>query len=165
MSKKKPGGTAAIVALETAQLPYTVHSFTVTSTHYGDEAASALGVNPDRVFKTLVIDLTAGKGPRRELAVCCLPVSHTLSLKKAAQAFDVPKATMADPKLAERSSGYVVGGISPIGHKTPLPTMIDESAQLFDTIYVSGGKRGLDIELPAESLVTITGAQLVDLRA
>ncbi|MEJ5997376.1 Cys-tRNA(Pro) deacylase [Corynebacterium sp. H130] len=163
MAKKKQAGTAALVALDKAGLDYTLHTFEVTGTHYGEEAADALGVSPDRVFKTLVIDLTAGKGPRRELAVCCLPVSHSLSLKKAAHAFDVPKATMADPKLAERSSGYVVGGISPIGQKNPLPTIIDSSASEFATIFVSGGKRGIDVELTVATLQEVTGAGLADL--
>lgn len=165
MAKKKQAGTAAIVALDKAGLKYSLHSFEVTGTHYGEEAAAALGADEDRVFKTLVVDLTAGKGSRRELAVCCLPVSHELSLKKAAKAHGVAKVTMADPKLAERSSGYVVGGISPIGQKHPLPTVIDASATNFDTIFVSGGRRGLDIELSAETLQQVTNAQLADVIA
>lgn len=165
MAKKKQAGTAALVALDKAQLDYILHSFEVSGTHYGEEAAVALGVDQARVFKTLIVDLTAGKGPKRELAVCCLPVSHELSLKKAAKAHGVSKVTMADPKLAERSSGYVVGGISPIGQKHPLPTVIDASATTFDTIFVSGGRRGLDIELSAATLQQVTGAQLADLLA
>ncbi|QGU02672.1 Cys-tRNA(Pro)/Cys-tRNA(Cys) deacylase YbaK [Corynebacterium kalinowskii] len=165
MARKKQAGTAALVALEKTGLSYTLHTFEVTGTHYGEEAAGALQAAKERVFKTLVVDLTAGKGPRRELAVCCLPVSHELSLKKAAKAHGVSKVTMADPKLAERSSGYVVGGISPIGQKNPLPTVIDHSATNWDTIFVSGGRRGLDIELSAQALQQATNAQLADLVA
>lgn len=79
VAKKKQAGTAALVALDKAQFDYTLHSFEVSGAHYGEEAAAALGANQARVFKTLVVDLTAGKGPKRELAVCCLPVSHELS--------------------------------------------------------------------------------------
>lgn len=169
MGKKQSAGTAAVVAMQQADLPHTVHSFEVHTSNYGAEAAEhlveSLRISPEQVFKTLVVDLTGGKGPKRELAVCCIPVTHSLSLKKAAKAHGVAKAVMADPKLAERSSGYVVGGISPIGQKHPLPTVIDETATLFDTIFVSGGRRGLDIELSVAALQTVTQGQLADLVA
>lgn len=169
MAKKKPTGTAALAALIDAHLPHTAHSYDNHSDSYGAEAAAELsvrlGVDPAQVFKTLLVDLTAGKGPKRQLAVCCLPVTDKLSLKKAAAAHGAAKATMAEPKDAERSSGYVVGGISPIGQKHPLPTVIDESAQLWDMIFVSGGKRGLDIELSPADLAAVTGARFADLLA
>lgn len=165
MAKKKQAGTPALHALDSVGLTYTLHEFAVTSTHFGEDAASALQVDPSRAFKTLLVDLTAGKGPKRQLAVCCIPVSHSLSLKKAAKAHGSSKATMAEAKDAERSSGYVVGGISPIGQKTPLPTLIDHTAKNYDTIFVSGGKRGLDIELSAEALLNVTTAQFADLIA
>ncbi|MDU0478883.1 Cys-tRNA(Pro) deacylase [Staphylococcus chromogenes] len=169
MAKKKTTGTAALTALVDAGLNHTVHSFDTHTQSYGAEAADhlhqRLGIAADQVFKTLLVDLTAGKGPKRELAVCCLPVTQQLSLKKAAAAHDASKATMADPKDAERSSGYVVGGISPIGQKHRLSTVIDESAQLWDVIFVSGGKRGLDIELTPADLAQVTGARFADLLA
>ncbi|MEJ5928408.1 aminoacyl-tRNA deacylase [Corynebacterium sp. H128] len=169
MARKKSASTAAIAKLSDAGLPYTVHSFETHSQHFGAEAAEylqqELHITPDRVFKTLLVDLTAGKGTRRALGVCCLPVTASLSLKKAAKAHGVSKVTMADPKLAERSSGYVVGGISPIAQKTALPTVVDASAELHETVFVSGGKRGLDVELTAATLIDATNAQLADLLA
>ncbi|AKK02547.1 Cys-tRNA(Pro) deacylase [Corynebacterium epidermidicanis] len=169
MAKKNSTGTAALQALVDAALPHTVHQFDTQSHHYGAEAAAELstrlGIAAEQVFKTLLVDLSAGKGPKRQLAVCCIPVTEQLGLKKAATAHGASKATMADPKDAERSSGYVVGGISPIGQKHPLPTVIDETAQLFDVIFVSGGKRGLDIELSPDTLREVTGASFADLVA
>lgn len=169
MGKRSGGATAAIAALIDAHLPHIIHTFAAGSDNYGSDAAAhlheRLGIEKERVFKTLIVDLTAGKGPRRRLAVCCIPVTAQLSLKKAARAHGVAKVTMADPQDAQRSSGYVVGGISPIGQKTPLPTAVDSSASDHTTVFVSGGKRGLDIELTAADLQAITGAQLVDLRA
>ena len=116
-------------------------------------------------YLKLVIDLSAGKGPKRRLAVCCLPVTYQLSLKKAAAAHGVAKAIMADPHDAEKSSGYIPGGISPIGQKHQLPTVVDESAQLWDSIFVSGGRRGLDIEITPQDLANVTGANFADLLA
>ncbi|QMV85926.1 aminoacyl-tRNA deacylase [Corynebacterium hindlerae] len=169
MAKRKSASTAAIAQLIDANLPHRVHTFETHSHNYGAEAAELLhkelGVAEGRVFKTLVVDLSAGKGPRRELAVCCLPVTGSLSLKKAAKAHGVAKASMADPKLAERSSGYVVGGISPIGQKHPLPTVIDASAANHETVFVSGGRRGLDLEVTADVLLQATGGSLADLVA
>lgn len=158
--------TPALQVLNEAHIDYSVHTFEGGSDHFGDHAAAALtDVDPDRIFKTLVINCTAGKGPRRKLAVCCLPVSYQLSLKKAAAGFQISKATMADPHDAQKSSGYIPGGISPLGQKTVLPTIIDESAQLWDTIFVSGGKRGLDIEIAPDDLCAVLAAQYVDVLA
>ena len=117
------------------------------------------------MLKTLVIDLTAGKGPKRKLAVCVIPTTHHLSLKKAAAAHGVSKAAMADPHDASKSSGYIPGGISPLGQKNALPTVIEETAVLFDTVFISGGRRGLDIELNAEDLAELCSASFADLLA
>jgi Cys-tRNA(Pro)/Cys-tRNA(Cys) deacylase len=129
-----------------------VHDAAVTS--FGLEAAAALNVEPERVFKTLLADLDGA------LVVAVVPVTGTLDLKALATALGGKKAVMANPALAERKTGYVVGGISPIGQKTTLPTVVDETAELFDTIFVSGGRRGFDLELSPEGLVRATGAQI-----
>ncbi len=120
---------------------------------YGLEAAQALGVPPDRVFKTLLVDTGAG------LAVGIVPVDRQLDLKAVAAALGAKKVSMADPAAAERSTGYVVGGISPIGQKRPLPTIVDTSALEHETVFVSGGRRGLDLELAPADLVRITSAR------
>ncbi len=117
---------------------------------YGLEAAEALGVEPARVFKTLLVDTDRG------LAVGIVPVDTTLDLKAVAAAVGAKKATMADPKTAERTTGYVVGGISPVGQKKALPTVLDDSALSHDTVLVSGGKRGLDLELSPQDLLAVT---------
>ncbi|MDO4928585.1 MAG: Cys-tRNA(Pro) deacylase [Corynebacterium sp.] len=158
--------TAALEILHRHNIAHNVHTFDGGHAHFGEHAAAALvDIEPERIFKTLVIDLTAGKGPKRQLAVCCLPVTHQLSLKKAASALHASKASMADPSDAQRSSGYIPGGISPLGQKHILPTVIEESAQLFDTIYVSGGKRGLDIELAPNDLQLLLDATYADILA
>lgn len=167
MSKKKQphAATPALKVLEEAGIAHTVSTFEGGTDHFGDQAAAALDVEADRIFKTLVIDLTAGKGPKRELAVCCLPVTSQLSLKKAAAALGASKATMADQHDAAKSSGYIPGGISPIGQKNPLPTVVDETAILWETIFVSGGRRGLDVELSPDDLVSVVGGSFADLLA
>lgn len=157
--------TPAVRVLEAAGVDFKTSTFEAGTDHFGDHAVAALGVEPERILKTLVVDLTAGKGPKRQLAVCVLPVTHQLSLKKAAAAHGVSKATMADPADASRSSGYVPGGISPLGQKTPLPTVIEESAVLWDTVFVSGGRRGFDIELAAQDLAALAEATFADLLA
>jgi|SRR5271166_4738734 Cys-tRNA(Pro)/Cys-tRNA(Cys) deacylase len=121
---------------------------------YGLEAAGALGTDPDRVFKTLVVDLGGA------LAVAVLPVSAELDLKALAHVLGVKKAAMAEPSAAERATGYVVGGISPLGQKRRLSTVVDASAVVWPTIFVSGGHRGLELELAPGDLVSLTGAQL-----
>lgn len=120
---------------------------------YGLEAAQALGVPPDRVLKTLLVDTGAG------LAVGIVPVDRQLDLKAVAAALGAKKVSMADPAAAERSTGYVVGGISPIGQKRPLPTIVDTSALEHETVFVSGGRRGLDLEMAPADLVRITSAR------
>lgn len=145
-------GTPATVALTRANIPYAVRTYEhdPAAESFGLEAAAALGVDASRVFKTLLVDSGSG------LAVGIVPVDRTLDLKAIATALGVKKVTMADPVAAERSSGYVVGGISPIGQKRALATVIDESAGNHPTVLVSGGRRGLDLELTASDLVTAT---------
>ncbi len=117
---------------------------------YGAEAALALGVEPERVFKTLMVE--AG----RRYVLCVVPVSGQLDLKAAAQVLGEKQVAMAPPEVAERVSGSVVGGISPLGGRTPLPVVLDESATSYDTILVSAGKRGVDVELSPGELLRVT---------
>lgn len=166
MPKKSPhAATPALKVVEDSSIYHHVHTFEAGKDHFGDHAAAALDVEPERVLKTLVIDLTAGKEPKRKLAVCVIPTTHHLSLKKAAAAHGVSKAAMADPHDASKSSGYIPGGISPLGQKNALPTVIEETAVLFDTVFISGGRRGLDIELAAEDLAELCQASFADLLA
>ncbi len=123
-----------------------------TAGSYGLEAATALGVEPARIFKTLVASVDG------QLTVAVVPVDRQLDLKALASASGAKRAEMADPAAAERSSGYVRGGISPIGQRKVLPTVVDESALGFSTVYVSGGRRGFDVELAPTDLVRVTEA-------
>jgi Cys-tRNA(Pro)/Cys-tRNA(Cys) deacylase len=151
--------TPATVALRAAGIPFSERAYAHDPgvTDYGREAAEALGVEPDRVFKTLLADVDG------RLVVGIVPVTGKLDLKALAAAVGGKKATMADAALAERRTGYVVGGISPIGQKTQHPTVLDESAELWDTVFVSGGRRGFDLELTPADLVRATGAILADI--
>ncbi len=144
--------TPATVALAALGIPFTEHEYAhdASVTSFGREAADVLGADPDRVFKTLLADADGA------LVVGIVPVSGMLDLKALAAAVGAKKAEMADPKLAERRTGYVVGGISPIGQKTPLTTVLDETAELYDTIFVSGGRRGFDLELAPADLLRAT---------
>lgn len=126
-------------------------------TGFGREAADALGVDAERVFKTLLAEVDG------RLIVGIVPVTGKLDLKSLAAAVGGKKAVMANPAVAERRTGYVVGGISPIGQKTALPTVLDETAELWDTVFVSGGRRGFDIELAPADLVRATSAVLADI--
>ncbi len=150
--KKTAGGTPATVTLDRLGIDYQVRSYEhdPSAPSFGLEAAEALGVAPARVFKTLLVDTDSG------LAVGIVPVDAQLDLKAIASALKSKRATMADPAAAERSTGYVVGGISPIGQKKALPTVLDASATDHDTVLVSGGKRGFDIELSPADLLTAT---------
>jgi Cys-tRNA(Pro)/Cys-tRNA(Cys) deacylase len=153
--KHAPSGTPALHALAEAGVPHTAHPYEhdpASTLGYGLEAAEVLGVEPERVFKTL---MTAVDGT---LTVAVVPVTGKLDLKALAAAVDGKKAVMADPAAAERATGYVVGGISPLGQKTAHPTVLDETIWLFDTVYVSGGRRGLDVELAPDDLVRMTSA-------
>lgn len=149
------GGTPAIRALEAAGVAFTVHTFAVDDDrHYGRAAAAALGVEEERVFKTLLAEVDGRP------AVGIVPVSGQLSLKGLAAALGAKRAEMMDPVAAERLTGYVVGGISPLGQKRSSPTVIDETCVLFDTVFVSGGRRGLDIEIAPDDLVALLGAHV-----
>ena len=150
--------TPATLLLERAGVAHAVHDYVVTgSGDYGSAAAAALGIDPDRMLKTLVADLDG------RLVCGVVPVSGSLDLKALAAALGGRRAVMADPAAAERSSGYVVGGISPLGQRTALPTAVDETAELHDTVYVSAGRRGLSLELAPADLLRLTGAVIADL--
>jgi Cys-tRNA(Pro)/Cys-tRNA(Cys) deacylase len=155
MSKRRQrGGTPATVALDRAGTPYTLHSYDhdPRAESYGLEAATALGVDPARVFKTLLATLDGTP------VVGIVPVEGRLDLKALARALGGSKAAMADPADAERLTGYVTGGISPVGQKRRLRTVLDASALDHDTVYVSAGRRGLEVELDPADLVTIIEA-------
>ncbi|ELP67365.1 Cys-tRNA(Pro) deacylase [Streptomyces turgidiscabies] len=157
MAKKKQqqsGGTPATVALTAAGVPYTVHAYEHDPAHpsYGEEAAEAMGVSPERVFKTLVADVDG------VLTVAVVPVAGQLDLKALATAVSGKRASMADPTLAERTTGYVRGGISPLGQRKKLRTVLDASADAHTTICVSAGRRGLEVELSPTDLTTLTQA-------
>ena len=159
MATKPTGSTPATVALTRAGVAFTLHPYAHADgeRHFGDEATAALGLDPAQVFKTLVADLGAG---RSSLAVAVVPVALQLDLKAFAAALGAKKAAMADAAAAQRSTGYVLGGISPLGQRTPLPTVVDASALDFPTVFVSAGRRGLQVELSPTDLVAVTNAQV-----
>lgn len=152
---KAHSGTPATVALERADIEHSLHPYQHDDgqSHFGEEAAAALGVDPTLIFKTLVVDTGSG------LAVAVVPVATQLDLKAMATALGVKKVTMAEPAAASRSSGYVVGGISPLGQRTPLPTVIDDNAERLDQMMVSAGKRGLQVQLRPSDLAALTDAR------
>jgi Cys-tRNA(Pro)/Cys-tRNA(Cys) deacylase len=155
MTKKAPT-TAATQALDRLGVPYTprpyVHDASVEG--YGVEAAKELGAPPEQVFKTLVVDADG------DLAVAVVPVSSMLDLKSLAAVLGVKRAAMAVPDVAERRTGYVVGGISPFGQRTRLPLVLDATASGFATVLVSGGRRGFDLELAPQDLLAATDGKL-----
>ena len=152
--REASAGTPATTALTRAGVDFAVHPYEhdPAAPSYGLEAAEALGVPAEQVFKTLLVE------GQRGLAVGVVPVSRTLDLKAVAAALGVKKVAMAPPAAAERTTGYVVGGISPVGQKKALPTVVDDSALAFERVYVSGGRRGLDLSLSPTDLVRVTGA-------
>lgn len=154
--------TPATVALERAGVRHVLHVYDhdPASTSYGEEAAEALGIDPLRIFKTLVVDIGAG---RPELAVAVVPVAGQLSLKHAAAALGCKRVAMADRALVARSTGYVLGGVYPLGQKVALPTVIDETALVWETVLVSAGRRGLQVELAPGDLAPLTGARFADI--
>jgi Cys-tRNA(Pro)/Cys-tRNA(Cys) deacylase len=143
------GGTRATELLTGLGIPHTVHRYDHDPRHpsYGQEASEALGVPPERVFKTLVADVDG------QLTVGVVPVTGSLDLKALAAAVGGKRAVMADPAQAEKSSGYVTGGIAPIGLRRPLPVVVDESALHYASVFCSAGQRGLEIELAPADLV------------
>ena len=148
--------TPAVKALQEAGIEFRLHEYQhdPAAGSYGEEAAQKTGVDPGRVFKTLVVS-PAGM----DLVVAVLPVSRQLDLKRLARAVGAKRATMADGKAVERTTGYVLGGVSPAGQKKKLRTVIDESASGHETIFVSGGRRGLEIELAPGDLSSLTGGR------
>ncbi len=143
-------GTPAIAAAERAGIPFRVHDYAhdPRAESFGTEAVEKLGLDPARVFKTLVADVDG------TLTVAVVPVEAKLDLRALGK-----RARMAGPRAAERATGYVTGGISPLGQRRQLPTVVDESALEFETIYVSAGRRGLEIELAPGDLVALTGGR------
>lgn len=156
--KKKAGhaGTPALNLLENSNTPHTLHPYDHDPTSdlsYGLEAAQAIGVDPRQVFKTLMTQVDGA------LVVAIVPVSRKLDLKALAAAVGGKKAVMADQEVAQRATGYVVGGISPLAQKTAHTTVLESSALKYDAVYVSGGRRGLDVGLNPTTLVSLTHAK------
>lgn len=153
--------TPAIRALEAAGVAFTLHEYARGEAlhDFGREAAEQLGLDPDQVFKTLLV--TADGDP----AVAIVPVSGKLSLKAVGAALGAKRVSMCDPSDAERITGYVRGGISPFGQKRRLRTVVDELATAFDTVYVSGGKRGLDVGVAPGDLIDLLDATVADVAA
>ena len=156
MAARRPAGTPAIVALERAGVRFTVHPYAhdPRTSSYGLEAAERLGLDPDLVLKTLLVHVDD------RLVVGIVPVLGQLDLKAVAAAVGGKRATMADRAEAERATGYVVGGISPVGQKRRHPTVLDDSALAHRTVYVSAGRRGLDVGISPADLVRVTDAHV-----
>ncbi len=152
--------TPAINAIKKLRIPYLVHQYTHDPNHksYGIEAAEKLGLPPEQIFKTLVIMLD-----NSQLAVAIIPVENQLSMKLFAKAAGVKKATMADKNDVQKSTGYILGGVSPIGQKKRLQTFLHNSAQELERLYVSAGKRGLEIELSPQDLIKVTCGSFADI--
>jgi len=154
--------TPAVDLVRKEGIAHTLHEYAhdPKSESYGTEAAEKLGLDPDQVFKTLVAETDTG-----ELVVAIVPVSGSLNLKQLAKAARAKKAAMADKQKVQRTTGYVLGGVSPMGQKKALRTVIDESAQAFDSIHVSAGRRGLEIELAPADLADLTRASFAPIKA
>ncbi|WP_462417537.1 aminoacyl-tRNA deacylase [Kytococcus sp. Marseille-QA3725] len=156
--------TPATLALDAAGVDWTGHAFGHADEveGYGEEAAEALGIEPERIFKTLVVD-SGGKG-RHELAVAVVAVADRLDTKAVARELGVKRCSMADVAAAERATGYVVGGISPFGQRTRLPMVVDRRLEEHETVFVSGGRRGFDVEIAPAAFLLATGGRLADVR-
>lgn len=152
--------TPAIDVARKNKISFKVHEYShdPASESYGDEAAEKLGVPQEQVFKTLVVSLDG-----KELAVGIIPVSSRLSLKLIAKALGAKKATMATKSDVERATGYILGGVSPLGQKKRLRTIIDASATYNSTVFISAGRRGLDMELAPEDLKTLVSGEFVNI--
>jgi Cys-tRNA(Pro)/Cys-tRNA(Cys) deacylase len=167
VARNKPsgniGGTPATALLDREGVAYAAHAYAhnPAAPSYGLEAAAALGVEPERVFKTLLV--STGRPGAAALAVGVVPVDRSLDLKAVAAALGLKKVEMADPAAAERRTGYVVGGISPLGQRQACPTVLDASALRHGTIYVSGGRRGFDVELAPADLLRLTDGTTADI--
>ncbi|TXR54856.1 Cys-tRNA(Pro) deacylase [Reinekea thalattae] len=156
--------TPACRFLKQHNVNFSVHhyqtDFNANHDNYGQAVAEELEVEANRLFKTLIICLN---GNAKSLAVCIAPSSETVNLKQAAKCFNAKSATMADAEIAQKTTGYVIGGISPFGQRKVLPTAVDESCTNFETIYTSGGKRGLQIEFPTSALMSLLNANVFPL--
>jgi Cys-tRNA(Pro)/Cys-tRNA(Cys) deacylase len=148
--------TPATALLTKAKIPFTLHPYQhdPRAEAYGDEAAQALGIAPNRIFKTLIAMIDG------RLVCAVVPVAGRLDVKALAAAVGGKRGGMAEPAAASRATGYVVGGISPLGHRSRLPVVLDESVQQYETVFVSAGRRGLQVELAPGDLVRATSGQL-----
>lgn len=158
--------TPAVNLLKKLRIMFHIHQYQhdPKETHFGKEAVEkldpSLHVTAEQVFKTLVVSLNSSP---KDLAVCVVPVDEQLDLKKAAKALNCKKIDLANVNLVQKTTGYLVGGVSPLGQKKQLPTLIDNSALQFPTIFISGGRRGLEIEIQPQVLADVLSANLVEI--